>query len=697
MTTPDPRPSDPLPAVSLPAVSRPAVSRPASRREAPTAALARRWRERRVAAAQLRELTRYAGAPLVTGTVGVHLVAGAAPVAFLVGTGLALGSVAAGDGPGAWLVVAALAFLVQQLLAPVQLVLSRRVQRRVDAACLERLSSFALTGASLAGLERPEVADRLSQADEAFEQWTLTPGAAVEGALALTARYTQLVGALVVLVVAAGPWAALAGGLVALVARLGQTEAFHRWGQVIRSLQPGRRRASYVRELATGTRAAKEIRTLGLVDWLDQRYVTENRAVLDRLWSERRRVYGAPFLAYTLAALVGSVVALLVVARADVSVAAVSLAVQALILCGRFGVIFPESDVKLVYGRSAWEALLELEDIARRSGPEPAAGCTRERVVPEEGVRLADVRFAYRPGHDVLAGLDLDLPVGTSTALIGVNGAGKTTLVKVLTGMYTPDQGSVLVDGRDLRTLDVDAWQRAFAITFQDYLRYELPLRENVAMAAIAHRDDDAGLIAEIERVGLGGLLAELPAGLDTPLTRALPGGRDLSGGQWQRLALARSLFAVRHGARVLVLDEPTAQLDARGEAEFYDTFLDLTRGVTSLVISHRFSTVRRADRIVVLDGGRVAELGTHDELVAAGGQYARMFDVQARRFGADDPPEPPPHGSAGSTAPVGSLGSVGSSGSGRSAQPAQPAAPTEAAAAPGTAVDAGARTEVAR
>ncbi len=600
--------------------------------------------QRRFAARQLAELRGYAGRGLVAGTVAVHLVAGLAPVAFMLGTGLALRDLGS-DAAIGWLALAAGAFLVQQLVAPVQLVLSRRVQRRVDAACIERLATFSLRGASLAGLERPEVADRLSQADEAFEQWTLTPGAAVEGALALTARYTQLVGSLVVLTWAAGPWAALAGALVAIIARLGQTEAFHRWGDVIRSLAPLRRRANYVRELATGTRAAKEIRTLGLVDWLDDRYVAENRAVLDTLWTRRRAVYGAPFVAYTVAALIGSVIGLLVVARADVDVAAVSVAVQALILCGRFGVIFPESDVKLVYGRGAWQALLELEDIARRTGPEPAAAAPGARLTPQRAVRLDDVRFGYTADRAVLDGLDLDLPVGTSTALIGVNGAGKTTLVKLLTGMYTPQSGAVRIDGEDLRTLDVDAWQAAFAITFQDYLRYELPLRENVAMAAIAHRDDDEGIRAELERVGLGSLLAELPDGLDTPLTRALPGGRDLSGGQWQRLALARALFAVRHGASVLVLDEPTAQLDARGEAEFYDTFLELTRGVTSLVISHRFSTVRRADRIVVLDGGRVTEAGTHDELVAAGGQYARMFDVQARRFadeaGAGSPDEP--------------------------------------------------------
>ncbi|MCC2314021.1 ATP-binding cassette domain-containing protein [Cellulomonas xiejunii] len=574
----------------------------------------------------------------MAGTLAVHVVAGAAPIAFMVGTSFALGDIGDGGAAG-WLALAIGAFLVQMILAPVQLVLSRTIARRVDAACITRLTRFALREASLAGLERPDVADRLVQADEAFEQWTLTPGAALEGALALTARYTQLVGAVVVLAGAIGPGAATAGAGVALVARLGQTEAFHRWGQLIRKFTPLRRRAAYVRDLATSTRAAKEIRTLGLLDWLDERYVADNRGVLEPTWAWRRRVYGAPFLLYLAVALIGSVVALLLVARtgAATGVAALSMAVQAILLCGRFGVVFPEADVKLVFGRSAWEALLEFEAITRRVGVQSRSQAAVAAVVPREVIRLSGVRFGYRPDRPVLDGLDLELPVGSSTALIGINGAGKTTLVKVLTGMYAPDAGALTVDGADLRTLDVDAWQRAFAVTFQDYLRYEMSLRDNVAMGAVPHRDDDDGIRAELVRVGLAPLLDELPAGLDTPLTRALPGGRDLSGGQWQRIALARSLFAVRHGASVMVLDEPTAQLDARGEADFYDAFLDLTRGVTSLVISHRFSTVRKADQIVVLDGGKVIERGAHNQLVAQGGHYARMFEAQARRFGTDE------------------------------------------------------------
>lgn len=600
-----------------------------------------RWRrrlsQRRAAAAQLRVLVPYAGRGLVAGTLVVHVAAGVAPIAFMVGTSFALGDLG-DDGSVGWLALAIGAFLLQLLLSPLQLVLSRTIARRVDAACIERLTGFALREASLAGLERADVADRLAQADEAFEQWTLTPGAALEGGLALTARYTQLVGAVVVLALAVGPGAAVAGAGVALVARLGQTEAFFRWGQLIRGFAPLRRRAAYVRELATSTRAAKEIRTLGLLDWLDERYVSENRGVLDPMWTWRRRVYGAPFLTYLAVALLGSVAALLLLANSGTAtdVAAISMAVQAILLCGRFGVVFPEADVKLIYGRSAWEALLEFESITRRAGFGARSEGIVAPVVPHDAIRFEGVRFGYHPERPVLDGLDLVLPVGSSTALIGINGAGKTTLVKLLTGMYEPDVGAVTVDGADLRTIDAGAWQRAFAVTFQDYLRYEMPLRENVAMGAIEHRDDDDGIRAELERVGLGALLDELPAGLDTPMTRALPGGRDLSGGQWQRVALARSLFAVRHGSSVLVLDEPTAQLDARGESEFYDAFLDLTRGVTSLVISHRFSTVRKADQIVVLDEGSVVEAGTHDQLVAQGGRYARMFDVQARRFGDD-------------------------------------------------------------
>jgi len=208
--------------------------------------------------------------------------------------------------------------------------------------------------------------------------------------------------------------------------------------------------------------------------------------------------------------------------------------------------------------------------------------------------------------------------------------------------------GRVLVDGTDLRDLDARGWQGQVAVVYQDFTRYPLSARENVALrdlgAGTGHGGtghggiDHAALEQAAEQSGAAAVVAGLPRGWDTLLSPGYRGGVDLSGGQWQRIALARALYSVALGARVLVLDEPTAQLDIRAEAAFYNRFLELTSGVTTLIISHRFATVRRADRIAVLDSGRITELGSHDDLVAADGTYAEMFTLQAARFAAAGP-----------------------------------------------------------
>ncbi len=248
--------------------------------------------------------------------------------------------------------------------------------------------------------------------------------------------------------------------------------------------------------------------------------------------------------------------------------------------------------------------------------------------MPAREVRFRNVTFAYpTSGEPVLEGFDLTIPAGTSLAIVGQNGAGKTTLAKLLCRLYDPQAGAIEIDGVDLRELDLDAWRSRVTAVFQDFIRFELPLRDNVAPAGAP---DDV-IRAALADAGATGL-----AELDTILARGYEGGTELSGGQWQRVALARALCAVRHGAGVVLLDEPTAQLDVRGEAEIFDRILAATRHTTTILISHRFSTVRHADRICVLEGGRVVELGTHDELMAAGGRYRTMFDLQASRFGSD-------------------------------------------------------------
>ena len=181
-------------------------------------------------------------------------------------------------------------------------------------------------------------------------------------------------------------------------------------------------------------------------------------------------------------------------------------------------------------------------------------------------------------------------------------------------------------------------WQRQVAAVFQDFEHYELSLRDNIAFGSLAHADDEEGLRAVARQAGLLQFIEELPNGWDTIMSSGYPGGVDISGGEWQRVALARSLFALRHGAQLLILDEPAASLDVRAEARLYDTFHELTRGHTSIVISHRFATVRRAERVIVLEDGKVTEDGPHDALMAAGLRYAELFQLQARRFEESSP-----------------------------------------------------------
>jgi ATP-binding cassette subfamily B protein len=216
--------------------------------------------------------------------------------------------------------------------------------------------------------------------------------------------------------------------------------------------------------------------------------------------------------------------------------------------------------------------------------------------------------------------------------LVGVNGAGKSTLITLLARMREPSAGTLTVDGVPLDRFSARAWQRTVAVVYQDFARLPLSAAENVGMFGDG-RPDPVLLERAAARAGADGTIAALPRGWSTILSPQYAGGVDLSGGQWQRIALARALYAIESGATLLVLDEPTSQMDIRGEAAFYDRFLELTEGVTSVVISHRFASVRRADRIAVLDGGRISELGTHAELLDRGGVYATMFQAQAQRF----------------------------------------------------------------
>ncbi len=239
--------------------------------------------------------------------------------------------------------------------------------------------------------------------------------------------------------------------------------------------------------------------------------------------------------------------------------------------------------------------------------------------------------FRY-PGSDEWAvrGVSFRIRPGERVAFVGENGAGKTTLVKLLTRLYDPTEGRILLDGVDLRDYDLDALRRAVGVIFQDFFRFDLTARENIAVGKIEAREDEPRIRSSAEKSLAAGVIERLEQGYDHMLGRRFEGGADLSGGEWQKIALGR---AYMRDARLLVLDEPTASLDARAEYEVFRRFSDLTRGKMAVLISHRFSTVRMADRILVLEGGRVTEDGSHEELVALGGRYAELFELQAKGY----------------------------------------------------------------
>jgi ATP-binding cassette subfamily B protein len=249
----------------------------------------------------------------------------------------------------------------------------------------------------------------------------------------------------------------------------------------------------------------------------------------------------------------------------------------------------------------------------------------------QQGLEFRNVSFRY-PGREdwALRGVNLQIAPGQKVALVGQNGAGKTTLIKLMTRLYDPTEGQILLDGVDLRDYDPDQLRLKIGVIFQDFVRYQLTARENIGFGQIDQLSNQSRIDGAAERGGADDVLTELPKGMDATLGNWFQDGHELSGGQWQKIALSRAFM--RDG-EVLVLDEPTAALDAEREYEIFQRFRELTEGKIAVLISHRFSTVRMADQIIVIEGGQVREQGSHAELLALGGTYARLFEMQAEGY----------------------------------------------------------------
>jgi ATP-binding cassette, subfamily B, bacterial len=437
----------------------------------------------------------------------------------------------------------------------------------------------------------------------------------------------QMIGGLAcALVLVAYAWWApivLAGAWLATHWLLRESAVWHdRNTDEVRGAQ---RDAEYSYRLAVDPAPAKELRLFGLAGWTIDRFVAR-RTRLHALQYQATRLREKP-LVWSLLLVLGANLGVFWWLATAAGSGALTLAQV---------VVFAQSAVgvsMIAFGGLNWAldgaaapvgAVLRLEGAMAAAGALPSG--TRVAIsMPAREIRFRDLTFAYPGGTPVLDRFDLTIPAGSSLAIVGQNGAGKTTLAKLLCRLYDPQAGAIEIDGVNLRDFALESWRRRLTAVFQDFTRFELPLRANVA---------PAGVPDDVVRRALAGAGAADLASLDTILARGYDGGTDLSGGQWQRVALARALSAVELGAGVVLLDEPTAQLDVRGEAEIFNRILAATRRCTTILISHRFSTVRQADRICVLEKGRVVELGTHDELMARGGRYRTMFDLQAQRFG---------------------------------------------------------------
>ncbi|MBA1149233.1 ABC transporter ATP-binding protein [Ectothiorhodospiraceae bacterium WFHF3C12] len=555
----------------------------------------------------------YIGQLIVDGVVAaIETVEQGGPAAL---TGLFL--LVAGEG----LIMAAIAG-AQRGISTVQSLLRALLGQRVNVMILEK----ALT-LQLAHFEDSEFYDKLTRARR---EASSRPLGLVNKTFGLIQNGISLVsyGALLI---GFSPWAVLiliAGGLPQFFSEAkfsGDAFRLFRWRS------PETRKQMYLETVLAREDSAKEVKLFQLGPLLLQRY----REIFNRLYREDRSLtLRRDFWGFTLG-LVGTVTFYGAYAWIvhDTVMGRISLGQMTMyLMVFRQGQAAVSASLTAISGM--YEDNLYLSNLYEYlEQPVPAqTGHATEGLVPGDGVRFERVSFTY-PGNEASALVDVNLhiPPGQSLALVGQNGSGKTTLIKLLTRLYSPSEGRILLDGRDLEEWDEAVLRRRIGVIFQDFVRYQMLVGENIGAGDVRRFDEPAQWRDAAEKGMADSFIETLPSGYETQLGRWFQGGRELSGGQWQKIAMARAFM--RSEADILVLDEPTAAMDAEAEAQVFEHFRELTRERIAILISHRFSTVRMADQIVVMEEGRIVERGSHDALMAEDGVYAHLFKLQAQGY----------------------------------------------------------------
>ncbi|MBX8610994.1 ABC transporter ATP-binding protein/permease [Pseudomonas cichorii] len=518
--------------------------------------------------------------------------------------------------------VLALLAAAQRALSVQQALLRVQLGQKVNTLILEKAQTL-----SLLQFEDSEFYDKLVRVRR---EASVRPLALVTKSLGLMQNLIALMG-FAVLLVHFSPWALLILVLGALPVFFAEAHFSGNAFRLFARRAPETRQQNYIEALLSNEVHIKEVKLFGFAPLLLKRY----RDTFERLYAEDRQLTirrdGWGFLL----GLLGTAAFYLTYAWVIVD------AVHGRITLGQmtmYLVLFKQGQSAVSSSLMAISGLYEdglyLADLYEYLGQpvQAPSGRLTHGVAPGDGLRFEAVSFSY-PGSSqpALENIDLHLAPGRSVALVGANGSGKTTLIKLLTRLYRPDRGRILLDGSDLQEWDEDALRTRIGVIFQDFIRYQFLVGENLGVGDITAFDNESRWKEAAAQGMAASFIAQLDKGYATQLGRWFKGGQELSGGQWQKIALSRAYM--RRDADILILDEPTAALDAAAEAAVFNRFREYAKGRMTLLISHRFSSVRNAEHIVVLEHGRVLERGDHDSLMAAGGHYARLFDLQAQGY----------------------------------------------------------------